>query len=65
MPEIDGQRLTLTEPGEGGRTLTLTKLADQNLEDVPAPSTGVPEEDSIPGDAMGTEVVEPEPADSM
>jgi hypothetical protein len=49
---IDGATLTLTEPGDGGQSLTLTKLADQNLEDVPPPSTGVPEEDSIPADSM-------------
>jgi hypothetical protein len=50
--ELDGDDLTLREPGEGGGTLHLRKLADQDLEDVPPPSTSVPAEDSIPIDSM-------------
>jgi hypothetical protein len=50
--ELDGDELTLREPGEEGGTLLLRKLADQDLEDVPPPSTSVPAEDSIPMDSM-------------
>jgi len=49
--EVSGEELTLREPGEGGDTFRLRKLADQNLEDVPPP-TSVPEEDSLPPDSL-------------
>lgn len=47
---VRGNELTLRVPGEGGESIRLTKLADQNLEDVPPPAS-VPEEDSIPVDS--------------
>jgi hypothetical protein len=49
---LDDDELTLSEPGEDGESLTLQKLADQDLEDVPPPPTSVPEEDSVPADSM-------------
>ncbi|HLT47216.1 MAG TPA: hypothetical protein VK002_08315 [Rubricoccaceae bacterium] len=51
--QLDGDELTLSVPGEGGETMRLRKLADQDLEDVPPP-TSVPEEDSLPADSMMT-----------
>jgi hypothetical protein len=49
--ELRGGELTLRQAGEDGESLRLTKLADQDLEDVPPP-TAVPAEDSVPADSM-------------
>lgn len=46
---LDDSELTLSQPGE---SITLQKIADVDLDEVPAPSTAVPEEDSLPADSM-------------
>ena len=48
---LRGDELTLTQPGEGGASLSLRKLADESPEAVPGPMA-VPEEDSVPADSM-------------
>ena len=48
---LDGDELTLTEPGEDGTALSLRKLADVDLENVPPPAS-VPEEDALPTDSV-------------
>lgn len=49
---LDGDELTLGEPGEGGEAIVLQKVADVDLGEVRPPSTAVPEEDSLPPDSM-------------
>src|SRR5690606_11828030 len=51
---LNGDALTLVEPGEGGASISLTRLADVDLEQVqppPEPSTSIPE-DSVPADSV-------------